>query len=116
MLDRTIVEFLLKHTCEIFSVDEDELIATKNDLKKVEFTFENASSKINIQHKSKMIPCIIYDNYLTPEQKSQLNKQEFCMWWTEVSEGDIDDMINRILELDQEFKLQFPKDGEGEEE
>lgn len=111
MLDRTIVEYLLDYTCEIFNLEKDELVATTNDLKKVGFTFENEDTKIVIQHKTKMISSIVYNNYLSDEVKEKISWSNFCMLWGEVDDSlELDDKIEKILELDKEGRIEFPEE------
>lgn len=110
MLDRKTVDYLLEYTCEIFGVSEDELTATTNDLKKVGFTFENEDTKVVIQHKTKMIPSIVYNNYLSDEKKVNISWIEFCDLWRELEEDlPLDEKIEAILKLDKERKLDFPE-------
>lgn len=109
MLDRKTVDYLLEYTCKIFGLSENELIATTNDLKKVGFTFENEDTKVVIQHKTKMIPSIVYNNYLSDEKKV-ISWIEFCDLWRELEEDlPLDEKIEAILKLDKERKLDFPE-------
>lgn len=110
MLDRKTVDYLLEYTCNIFGVSENELTATTNDLKKVGFTFENEDIKVVIQHKTKMIPSIVYNNYLSDEKKVNISWIEFCDLWRELEEDlPLDEKIDAILKLDKERKIYFPE-------
>ena len=109
MLDRKTVDYLLEYTCKIFGLSENELTATTNDLKKVGFTFGNEDTKVVIQHKTKMIPSIVYNNYLSDEKKV-ISWIEFCDLWREVEEDlPLDEKIEAILKLDKERKIDFPE-------
>ena len=93
MLENNIVDNMIRECKANYNLDGAKLIKKSVQDKKVQFVFKRSDLKLNIEFQNDKISNIIYNNFLSDNQRENVTEQEFTERMSEMLEiTDIENM------------------------
>ena len=93
MLENNIVDYMIRECKANYSLDGAKLIKKSVEDKKVQFVFKRSDLKLSAEFQNDKISNIIYNNFLSDNQRENVTEQEFTERMSEMLEiTDIENM------------------------
>ena len=93
MLDNNIVDYMIRECKANYNLDGEKLIKKSVEDKKVQFVFKRSDLKLSAEFQNDKISNIIYNNFLSDNQRENVTEQEFTERMSEMLEiTDIENM------------------------
>ena len=93
MLENNIVDYMIRECKANYNLDGAKLIKKSVEDKKVQFVFKRSDLKLSAEFQNDKISNIIYNNFLSDNQRENVTEQEFTERMSEMSEiTDIENM------------------------
>ena len=93
MLENNIVDYMIRECKANYNLDGAKLIKKSVEDKKVQFVFKRSDLKLSAEFQNDKISNIIYNNFLSDNQRENVTEQEFTERMSEMLEiTDIENM------------------------
>ena len=93
MLENNIVDYMIRECKANYNLDGEKLIKKSVEDKKVQFVFKRSDLKLSAEFQNDKISNIIYNNFLSDNQRENVTEQEFTERMSEMLEiTDIENM------------------------
>lgn len=93
MLENNIVDYMIRECKSNYNLDGSKLIKKSVEDKKVQFVFKRSDLKLSAEFQNDKISNIIYNNFLSDNQRENVTEQEFTERMSEMLEiTDIENM------------------------
>ena len=112
MLENNIVDYMIRECKANYNLDGAKLIKKSVEDKKVQFVFKRSDLKLSAEFQNDKISNIIYNNFLSDNQRENLTEQEFTERMSEMLEitdienmQQIDEIAKKIIKDINSIKL-----------
>lgn len=112
LVNHNIIDYMVKSCVETYNLGEARLIKQNLEEKKVQFAFKRADLKLSVEFANDKISSIIYNSFLTNQQRENVTEQEFTTRMNDMlavktveSVEEIEKMSNEIVKAVNSSKL-----------
>ena len=104
LVNHNIIDYMVKSCVDTYNLGEARLIKQNLEEKKVQFAFKRADLKLSVEFANDKISSIIYNSFLTDQQRENVTEQEFTTKMNDMlavktveSVEEIEKMSNEII-------------------
>lgn len=112
LVNHNIIDYMVKSCVDTYNLGEARLIKQNLEEKKVQFAFKRADLKLSVEFANDKISSIIYNSFLTDQQRENVTEQEFTAKMNDMlavktveSVEEIEKMSNEIIKSVNSSKL-----------
>ena len=112
LVNHNIIDYMVKSCVDTYNLGEARLIKQNLEEKKVQFAFKRADLKLSVEFANDKISSIIYNSFLTDQQRENVTEQEFTTKMNDMlavktveSVEEIEKMSNEIIKSVNSSKL-----------
>ena len=112
LVNHNIIDYMVKSCVDTYNLGEARLIKQNLEEKKVQFAFKRADLKLSVEFANDKISSIIYNSFLTDQQRENVTEQEFTEKMNDMlavktveSVEEIEKMSNEIIRAVNSSKL-----------
>jgi len=112
LVNHNIIDYMVKSCVDTYNLGEARLIKQNLEEKKVQFAFKRADLKLSVEFANDKISSIIYNSFLTDQQRENVTEQEFTAKMNDMlavktveSVEEIEKMSNEIIRAVNSSKL-----------
>nr|DAJ61536.1 MAG TPA: NTP-PPase-like protein [Caudoviricetes sp.] len=112
LVNHNIIDYMVKSCVDTYNLGEARLIKQNLEEKKVQFAFKRADLKLSVEFANDKISSIIYNSFLTDQQRENVTEQEFTAKLNDMlavktveSVEEIEKMSNEIIRAVNSSKL-----------